>query len=318
MARLNDQLAGLLSAQDYVLTREQALCHGMTRHAIENCFEYDGWQHLLPGVYLTHPGEPSRRQRLIGAQLYAGENAAIDADDACIFHGIKVIRPDDTLVRVVVSEESPARSRGYVRVRRTSAPIHVIATERLRYLDPAAALIASARLRTSDRFALAILSDAVQRKIVTYDELVIAHIQGSPRNARMTDLALEHIGAGVRSAPEGDFRVLAEASTILPPLLYNRLLRLPSGRLISPDALALDAGLVHETNGRKPHRREDLFDDMQERHDALTEADLVVLHNAPRRIWLRGREVISQFERVYLRHQGRGLPAGVELLPVAV
>jgi hypothetical protein len=71
---------------------------------------------------------------------------------------------------------------------------------------------------------------------------------------------------------------------------------------------------VHETNGRSAHRREDLFEDMQVRHDAMTEAGLTVLHNAPRRIALRGREVIAQFERCYLRDVGRGLPPGVELL----
>jgi hypothetical protein len=103
----------------------------------------------------------------------------------------------------------------------------------------------------------------------------------------------------------------------LPPLLYNRRLKLPGGRIISPDALALDAGLVHETNGRAAHRRDDLFDDMQERHDAMTVAGLTVLHNTPRRIALRGREVITQFERCYVRDAGRGLPPGVVLLPIA-
>src|SRR5207248_1004829 len=52
------RLAALIAAQDYVITREQALALGMTRHGIENCFEYDGWQHLLPSVYLTHVGNP--------------------------------------------------------------------------------------------------------------------------------------------------------------------------------------------------------------------------------------------------------------------
>jgi hypothetical protein len=47
----------------------------------------------------------------------------------------------------------------------------------------------------------------------------------------------------------------------------------------------------------------------------MTEVDLVVMHNSPRRISLRGRDVISQVERVYSRLAGRGLPPGVVLLP---
>jgi hypothetical protein len=43
---------------------------------------------------------------------------------------------------------------------------------------------------------LAVLSDAVQRNIVTFDELVVAHIQGPRRNAALTDAALEHIADG--------------------------------------------------------------------------------------------------------------------------
>jgi hypothetical protein len=97
----------------------------------------------------------------------------------------------------------------------------------------------------------------------------------------------------------------------------QRLLRLCDGRLISPDALFLDAGLVHETNGRVAHLREDLFEDMQERHDAMTTSGLTVLHNSPRRLALHGREVISQAERCYLRDVGRGLPPGVTLVRLA-
>lgn len=310
-------LLALIASQDFVIARQQLIAGGMTRHGIENCFQYDGWQRILPQIYLTHPGEPSRRQRLVAALLYAGEGAAIDADDACVFHGIRAMRADDALVRVVVPEGSAARSFAFVRIRRTTAPIGVVKTELLRYLEPAASAIASARLRTSDRVVLAILSDAIQRRIVSYHDLVRAHVQGSPRNAVRTDKALEHLGAGIRSAPEADFRMLAEASTILPPLLYNPLLQLPTGRVISPDALALDAGLVHETNGRRPHARVDLFEDMQERHDAMTEFGLIVLHNPPRRLAIRGREVIAQFERVYVGNAGRGLPAGVVLLSSA-
>jgi hypothetical protein len=58
----------------------------------------------------------------------------------------------------------------------------------------------------------------------------------------------------------------------------------------------------------------DLFEDMQERGDALTTAGFVVLNNPPSRIRLCGREVIAQVERCHQMHDGRGLPAGVTLL----
>ena len=251
---------------------------------------------------------------MIGALSYAGPGAAIDGVDACRFHGVTATAVDDKFVRVVVPQASPARSRGYVIIRRTNARIETVRTHRLVYLAPAPALIAAARALLTPRQVLAVLSDGVQRRLVTFDELMTAHIQGPRRNARFTDDALEQIAAGVRSATEGDFRVLAEASPALPPLLYNCVLRLPTGEHISPDALALDAGLVHETNGRKAHARDDLFEDTMVRHTLMTAAGLVVVHNSGSRVIRRGREVIAQFEHCHALHKGRGMPAGIEIV----
>jgi hypothetical protein len=165
--------------------------------------------------------------------------------------------------------------------------------------------------------ATALLSDAIQRRLVTPAELLAAHALGSPRGAQLTGRALEHVLAGVHSAPEADARVILEASDVLPRPIYNCLMRLPSGRLISPDALIVDAGLVHETNGRQAHARQDLFEDMQERHDAMTAAGLTVLHNSPARLRRCGPDVLVEVETCYRRLAGRGLPPGVELVRLA-
>ena len=144
-----------------------------------------------------------------------------------------------------------------------------------------------------------------------------AHVRATPRNATLVDEVLAELGTGVASLPENDFRRLVEASSTLPTPLYNCLLRLPCGRLVSPDALFDEAGLVHETNGRSAHEREDLFGDMQERHDAMTAAGLTVLHNPPQRLVTRGREAIAEVERCYERLAGRGMTAGVQILRLA-
>jgi hypothetical protein len=130
-------------------------------------------------------------------------------------------------------------------------------------------------------------------------------------------MALRYLAEGARSVAEADFLELAAASPILPKPNCNALLRLPDGELISPDARFLDAAIVHETNGRIAHQREDLFTDMQTRHDAMTAAGLTVLHNPPRRLATHGRLAIAQVERCYLRDKGRGLPPGVTLVRLA-
>jgi hypothetical protein len=311
---VDDRLAAVIASQDFVVHRDQALSLGLTADAVRHRIRSGQWQGLLPHVYLTHVGEPSRRQMLGAALLYAGEDAAIDDVDACRFHGVKAVAIDDRRVHVVVPQHSNVRSYGFVRIRRTTSAIVTVDTARIRYLALAPALIAATRRMRTDNRALAILADGVQRKLVTFDELIAAHVQGPQRNARLTDDALEQIAAGVRSTTEGDFRVLAEASLVLPPLLYNCVLRLPTGEHISPDALALDAGLVHETNGRKAHARSDLFEDTMVRHTLMTTAGLVVVHNSGTRVIRRGRDVIAQFERCHDLHAQRGMPAGIEIV----
>jgi hypothetical protein len=310
-------LPDLIRAQDWVIHRDQAIRAGLTRRAIDHRLSTGEWHVVLPRVYLTHPGEPSRRQLLIAAQRYAGSRSAIDGADACRWHGIKAVAIDETRVHVVEPWGEPARSTSFVVVRRTLAPISVVSSQQLRFVDPAAAVVSATRQMQTDRQVLAALSDALQRNVTSYRDLVRAHIQGSPRNARRADVALRYLAAGARSAPEADFLALAAASPTLPTASCNVLLRLPDGRLISPDAMFVDAGLVHETNGRVAHQREDLFDDMQERHDAMTTAGLTVLHNSPRRLALHGREIIAQVERCYSRDAGRGLPPGVTLVSLA-
>jgi hypothetical protein len=251
---------------------------------------------------------------LIGALLYAGPGSAIDDVDACRFYGVKAISADENVVHVVVPHDSRARSRGFVSIRRTKNPIETVTTERLRYVILGQALIAATRRLTNYRRILAVLSDGLERDLLSFDDLMTAHIQGPRRNALLGDDAMAQLTAGVRSAPEGGFRRWAEASVVLPPLLYNCVLELPGGKCISPDALAVDAGLVHETNGRKAHSRLDLFEDTMVRHTAMTAAGLIVVHNSPMRLERLGRQVLTEFERCYARYKGRGLPEGIRIV----
>ncbi|MGN6472501.1 MAG: hypothetical protein ACTHK4_02480 [Mycobacteriales bacterium] len=311
---VDERLPGLIAQQDYLVRRNQLLAAGFSRNALEHRVGTGQWFAVLPEVYLTHPGTPTRRQLMVAALLYAGPQAAIDGPDACRFHGVRAVAVDESKVHVVAPFGVEVRSRQFVVVRRTLAEIRPVVTDRLRYVDPATAVVAAGRRMRDGRAVLAAFSDAVQRRITTYDELVRAHVEGPPRNSRAADAALAAVGAGIRSAPEEDFRRLTSASLVLPPAEYNAWLQLPSGRRVCVDALFASSALVHETNGRRAHAREDLFEDMQERHDALTASGFTVLHNSPRRLREHPREVIAQVERCHQLYGGRGLPTGVRLL----
>jgi hypothetical protein len=158
------------------------------------------------------------------------------------------------------------------------------------------------------------VSDAVQRGLARVDRLLEEQPHLNGRGAGIARRAIEEVTSGARSAPEIDFLKLCRSCKELPALLVNPLLELPDGRRIRPDALAPDAPLVHETNGRTFHADEDSFESMQARHDVMTAAGLTALHNSPRRIRREGRTVLCEYLACYRRLAGQPLPPGVRLL----
>jgi hypothetical protein len=140
----------------------------------------------------------------------------------------------------------------------------------------------------------------------------LPHLAG--RGAGVARRAIRDILNGARSAPECEFLDLCQSIRGVPAPLANSLLQLPSGRQISPDALWVDAGLIHETNSRRWHGEEDAFDSTQERADSATEVGLIVLSNSPRQIRGEKPRIKRQVASTYRANAGRGLPPGVILL----
>jgi hypothetical protein len=306
-----DPVSEFLACQDGLIARSQALLVisvSTLRHQLGR-----RWMIVLPGVYAGFTGALSDRQRKRAALLYAGKRALLADVTSLADLGVRFV-PQQRSIHVQIPSVEHRASRGFVVVRRTHRLPPSRLLNGLPYCPPERALVeASARLG-DQRTARAMIADAVQRQIAHLDglEAELPHLSG--RGSGVARRAISDVLAGARSAPECDFLDLCRRDRRLPEPLTNPLLRLPGGRTISPDALFLDAGLVHETNGRGPHAHEDGFEDMQERHDAMTTAGLTVLHNAPRQLRLEGTRVTSEVLACYQRLAGRGLPPGVILL----
>jgi hypothetical protein len=304
-------LDGHLGRQDRLITRPQALTVlsvGSLRHLLAR-----RWRIVLPGVYAGFTGDLSDRQRKRAALLYAGELAQLADVTSLIDQQVRYV-PAESAIHVLIPSAEHRASHGFVTVRRTHRLPRPRVVAGLPYCPPERALVeASARLGDL-RTARAMMSDAAQRRIADLARLEreLPHLSG--RGSGIARTAVIDVLAGGRSAPELDFLDLCKTYSELPRPLVNPLVRLPDGRLISPDALFVDAGLVHETNGRGPHADEDPFEDMQARHDTMTTAGLVVLHNSPRQIGRDSQRVMAEVIACHRRLAGRGLPAGVTLV----
>jgi hypothetical protein len=300
----------IASNQDGMLTRLQALeclTLGELRHRLSR-----SWSMTLPGVYATFRGELTERQRHRAALLYAGGSAQLADVTALTAYGVRYV-PTESAVHVLIPAEQHRASRGFVVVRRTHRMPTAQVIGGLRFCPPERALVEAAARIGSPQTAHALLADAVSRGIAQVATLVeeVEHVTG--RGSGVARRSVTEVARGARSAPEVDFVRLCRSSPTLPTPMLNRALILPDGRKVIPDALFPRSPLVHEVNGREFHAGEDLFESMQERHDAMTAAGLTLLHNSPRRIRREGPAVLAEVIACYRRLEGQPLPPGVRL-----
>jgi hypothetical protein len=128
------------------------------------------WQRLLPGVYLTHTGMPSRDQQLMAALCYAGDGAIITGLAALAKYGVRA--PETQLVDVLVPHALRRTSREFVVLHRTrQVPRLRAADGPIRYVAPARAVADAAAGLTRLDDIRAVAAGAVQRNLCTVAEL---------------------------------------------------------------------------------------------------------------------------------------------------
>jgi hypothetical protein len=312
---LAPHLQHLIERQDSVLSVAQIYECGHTRNSARRAVGRGRWQRLLPGVLLLHDQEPTRRQLVNAAALWAGPEACIDAESACVWHSIPVPQVDPAVVHVVAPYDTGARSRDFVVVRRSDIIVVGGRGAVASYVDPATAAVVAARRTSNERAAVALLSRPLQTGRVTIDDLAIAHMHAPPRGSKQVGRAIDQLALGVRSAGESLAQRLFARSDVLPEILWNRWLRLPDGGpLVCVDGLILDAGMVLEVNSRQYHAWALAFEDTEARQLRLTAAGLIVAPVTPRRMMADGQAVLGEVEQTYVFNVGRGLPPGVEVV----
>jgi hypothetical protein len=221
-------------------------------------------------------------------------------------------------VRLLNPEDVQRVSRDYVAIRRTFRLPEPVWIDGFAMAPPHRAVCEFVVRHPVERDGLAVAAAAVQRGITTVDQLLVEAYEGPARGRPRLLRVIGQVHTGIRSAPEADFRNLVLRIPGLPEPLWNPLIQLPDGRRISPDALWIEAGLVHEVNGRDSHSfelaGEDKFEDMQRRADGMVVAGLTVLSNTPRRLHRERHDIGGEVLACFQRLAGRGLPPGVRVV----
>jgi hypothetical protein len=198
----------LLLRQEGVLSRRQALGH-YSRKAVEHRLTSRRWQVAHPGVYVTHTGPMTVRQRWWVALLAAGGGGAalLGGPSALAVLGMRGL--DSWPIHVVVDDDR----------RRRRLPAGVV-LHRTRYLPledqrrwrrppcttPARSLVDAARWASSDRDAVAVIAAGFQQRMVEAADLTDAldrmtHI----KRRRLIVAAVADAAGGAESIAEVDF-----------------------------------------------------------------------------------------------------------------
>lgn len=250
---LTDAAAALVAEQEGVVSRRQLLEAGVTRETLRWRVGRD-WRLLLPGVYALQTGLPSQTQRLVAAQLVAGQGSWLAGSTAASLHGLRACAVTLPL-RVLVPAPRRTRRIAWVQIRSTELlgePVMNRGPLRLGCL--ARAVVDAAAETPDERSARALVIEAVQRRLVRLDDLEHwVDARGSAGSARLRAILAE-VAAGAWSVPEGDLLSLLRTSRRLPPVMANPLLTGPGGQtLTSPDAWFDDVGMAVMVQSRTFH-----------------------------------------------------------------
>lgn len=146
---------------DGIISAADLRTAGVTTYAMSTrCRPSGPWQRLLPGVILLSGAEPTRRQRLRAALVYAGQDAVLSGVDAMRAQGVEV--PVQEGVLVLAPAGRRVISQAYLTVERTTRPPEPVWSHGLPVAPLVRATLDAAR-RESDRQRLATLLHAPVR-----------------------------------------------------------------------------------------------------------------------------------------------------------
>jgi hypothetical protein len=305
-----------LERQLDVITRQQALTAGLTRHALGHRLRLGGpWRSLLPGVYLAATGTPTTLQQEMAAILYAGRGSVITGPAALRCHHIR--GPSADLIDVLVPASRQRRDAAFVRVHRTTRmPGRIWQAGPVRYAPLPRAVADAVRDMTSLRDVRAVVADAVQRRNCQVPDLLTELTAGPNVGSALFREALTDVADGIRSAAEGDLKDLLLKSG-LPTPLFNPSVYDGDGTFIAkPDAWWPELGVAVEVDSREWHMSPEDHAKTLARGRRMGKHQMIVLRFTPKQIRSEPAEVINDIRDALEGARGRP-PLNLRTVPAS-
>jgi hypothetical protein len=272
------------------------------------------WQRLEPGILLLATGEPSAANRRQAALLYAGGGAMLTGATACRMYGLRSA-PAAGPVHVLVPHRRRRTSTGSTLVERTRRLPPHRSVDRVPCAAPARAVIDAVRRLRDLRAVRALIAEAVQRQLVTPQDLS-SELRGcTTRGTALPRKVLKEVVAGVRSVSEAEARDLLRRSG-LPEPVWNQDVYTRDGTWLGrPDACWLALGVVLEIDSMEWHLSPVDYRRTQARQRRFAKAGVTVVPAAPADIRENGPRVVEEVKGA-LAEARRHAPLGLRLTPL--
>jgi len=305
MKGLSASLRRVIDAQDGLVTRRQALEHGLSPASIRHRLGGSGsWQRLASGIYATFTGPVTTRHRVRALLLYAGPAGVLSGGVACTAYGMAYI-PQRAPLLVLIPNAVQRAANPLGRVERTRIMPRTRVLGDYVVASPERSAVDACRWSGSLRETRALLCELVQRGLSTPDRLALEARRPLWENSKRVRLATRDVQAGCRSAPECDLRDLVRGSTVLDEPIWNRPLPGVTGDPLIPGAYWEDAEVVAEIDSAEWHQFGQAVEDTERRRARYAALGKVVLSIAPRRLREESGDVLAEIEAAVARGRRR-------------
>lgn len=254
---------------EQVAPRSVLLAGGLTPYRLRSAVAGGRWQEPLPGVFVSHSGPLTQRERWHAALIFAGERAVLSHRSALVAWGARIEEPrlaarvagvrgayswlpEGGLVEVTTPHGQHLRSRGFVVVHQSRRPItddHVL--ERLRVASAARAAVDVAMTAQRRGDVDHVVADVLQRHLCTVGELEDEAARLGRRLSPWLQQALADARRGMRSVGEADLRRVIELAR-LPEPEWGAAIETPAGTYFV-DAYWRDRRVAAEADGAAFH-----------------------------------------------------------------
>ncbi len=257
---------------------------------------------MLPGIYATHRGRLTEKQRAVAAFLYAGRGIAITGSAAIAWHGLR--RQQGELIDVLVPLQFKRSDAGFARLLRTSIMPGVDYRDGVVSYAPLDRAIADAVRRLSDMAEVRdLIASGVQRGKVGIWELARELDVGPRQGSARLRLALGEVADGVRSVAEADLRSLVRQFR-LPDPLYNPKLFVAGEFLAMPDAWWPDFGVAAEVESKAWHMSPAYWQRTLDRQARMSAEGILVLPFPPVRLRTAKQQVAKEIRSALANSRG--------------